>query len=111
VFPVGLGAEDTTPTGRWKIRNKLTHPPYYPPRGGKVIGADDPANPLGGYWMGLEGVEGAAVGQDSYGIHGTNEPDSIGKRCSMGCIRMRNEDVTFVYELLVAHDSIVTVKD
>jgi lipoprotein-anchoring transpeptidase ErfK/SrfK len=51
------------------------------------------------------------VGQDSYGIHGTNEPDTIGKNCSLGCIRMRNEDVSLLYELLVVHDSIVAVMD
>jgi lipoprotein-anchoring transpeptidase ErfK/SrfK len=110
-FPVGLGAEGATPTGQWTIKLKQLHPLYYPPRGGKVMAADDPKNPLGGYWMALEGIEGAAVGQERYGIHGTIEPDSIGKNASMGCIRMRNEDVSFVYELLVVHDSVVTVKD
>ena len=110
-FPVGLGAEGTTPTGRWTIKLKQLHPPYYPPHGGKVLAADDPKNPLGGYWMAMEGIEGAAVGQERYGIHGTIEPDSIGKNASLGCIRMRNEDVALVYELLVVHDSVVTVKD
>lgn len=111
VFPVALGAEGTTPTGTWKIKNKLYKPTYYPPRGGDMISSGDPKNPLGDYWMALEGVEGSAVGQERYGIHGTNEPDSIGKNVSMGCIRLRNEDAAQVYEMLVAHDSVVTVKD
>lgn len=111
VFPVALGAEDTTPTGTWRIKNKLTNPPYYPPRGGSMIAADDPANPLGEYWMALEGVEGAAVGQEGYGIHGTNEPDTIGRNVSLGCIRLRNDDAERVYEMLVVRDSVVTIKD
>lgn len=111
VYGVALGTEGTTPTGTWKIKNKLYKPTYYPPRGGAMIPSGDPKNPLGDYWMALEGVEGQAVGQERYGIHGTNEPDSIGKNVSMGCIRLRNEDAAQVYEMLVVHDSIVTVKD
>jgi lipoprotein-anchoring transpeptidase ErfK/SrfK len=111
VFPVALGAENTTPDGTWKIKNKLYKPTYYPPRGGEMIASGDPKNPLGDYWMALEGVEGAAVGQERYGIHGTNEPDSIGKSVSMGCIRLRNEDAAQVYEMLVVRDSVVTVKE
>jgi lipoprotein-anchoring transpeptidase ErfK/SrfK len=111
VFPVGLGAEDKTPTGRWIISLKQLRPRYYPPNGGKILEPDDPTNPLGGYWMALEGIEGEAVGQERYGIHGTIEPDTIGKNASLGCIRLLNEDVALVYEMLVVRDSIVTVKD
>ena len=38
---------------------------------------------------------------DSYGIHGTIEPDSIGKNESRGCIRMLNSEVEEVYDFLV----------
>ena len=76
-----------------------------------VIEAGDPKNPLGQFWLGLAGVDGHALGKTSYGIHGTIDPDSIGKQASMGCIRMRNEDVEQVFELLVEGKSTVTVKD
>ncbi|MFQ5490226.1 MAG: L,D-transpeptidase family protein [Phycisphaerae bacterium] len=109
-FPVGLGAEDGTPTGVWKVKNKLKNPQYYPPRGGQIILADDPENPLGERWIGMEGVEGQALGQLRYGIHGTIEPDSIGKSVSLGCIRMHNVDVEEVYDLLVVGQSKITVK-
>ncbi|MCH7812935.1 MAG: L,D-transpeptidase family protein [Planctomycetes bacterium] len=109
-YPVGLGADDGTPTGRWRIRNKLENPQYNPPRGGKIILADDPANPLGERWIGLEGVGGGAVGQLRYGIHGTIDPDSIGQSVSLGCIRMHNADVEEVYEMLVEGKSEVVVK-
>ncbi len=112
-FPVGLGTDNSTPTGTWSIKNKVTHPTYFPPEGhaGPVLDPNDPKNPLGSYWMGLEGTDGQAVGQRSYGIHGTIDPTSIGKQSSMGCIRLKNEDVEQLYKLLVPSKSIVVVKD
>jgi LysM repeat protein len=112
-FPVGLGKDDSTPTGVWMVEphNKIKHPTYYSPRGGGVIAADDPANPLGGFWIGLSGIDGHAVGKTSYGIHGTIDPNSIGKMESMGCIRLRHDDITLVFELLVEGKSTVVVKD
>ena len=112
-FGVGLGRDDSTPTGKWMLQtgNKIKNPTYYSPRGEGVIEAGDPRNPLGQFWMGLVGVDGHAVGKQSYGIHGTIDPDSIGKQASMGCIRMRNEDVAQVFELLVEGKSTVLVKD
>lgn len=110
-FKVGLGADDSTPTGEWRVSTKLMNPTYYPPRGGEIISADDPKNPLGERWIGLMGVSGAAVDQERYGIHGTNEPESIGKNVSMGCIRLLNEDVEALYSYLVENHSTVTVRD
>ena len=91
--------------------SKLKNPAYYSPRGEGVIAADDPKNPLGEFWIGLTGVDGHAVGKLSYGIHGTIDPDSIGKQSSMGCIRMHNEDVAQVFQLLIEGKSTVTVRD
>lgn len=108
-YPVGLGADDSTPTGEWQVLNKLRNPTYYPPRGGQIMAADDPQNPLGEYWIGLVGTSGEAVGQERYGIHGTIEPDSIGKNASMGCIRLRNDDIEELYGFLVERQSTVTV--
>ncbi|MGA3066545.1 MAG: LysM peptidoglycan-binding domain-containing protein [Tepidisphaeraceae bacterium] len=112
-FPVGLGQDDSTPTGTWmvEIHRKLKHPTYYSPRGEGVIAADDPKNPLGGFWIGLTGTEGQAVGKLSYGIHGTIDPDSIGKQSSLGCIRLRTPDIAIVFDLLVEGKSLVVVKD
>ena len=110
-FRVGLGADDSTPCGKWRIATKLENPTYYPPRSGRVVSADDPKNPLGERWIGLTGISGDAVGQFRYGIHGTIENDSIGKSVSLGCIRMYNEDVESLYTYLVEKHSSVTVKD
>lgn len=108
-YRVGLGANDSTPTGKWLVGTKLPNPTYHSPRGEGVISADDPDNPLGEYWIALSGVEGGAVGKLSYGIHGTIEPDSIGTMASMGCIRMLNEDVARVFEMLTEGKSTVAV--
>ena len=110
-FRVGLGSNDGTPTGVWRVspENKLKNPTYFSPRGEGVIHADDPENPLGEFWIGLMGVEGQAVGKTSYGIHGTIHPESIGKTESMGCIRLLNEDVAQVFQMLFETRSLVRV--
>ncbi len=112
-YPVGLGKDDSTPAGTWQVapNGKLKNPTYYSPRGEGVIQSGDPKNPLGAFWIGLLGVEGSAANKPSYGIHGTIDSASIGREESMGCIRMRNEDVALVFELLVEGKSTVVVKD
>ena len=111
-FPVGLGEHGSTPAGVWVVRNKLDNPTYYPPaaRGGRIIPGNDPENPLGEHWIGLEGLSGDAVGQVGYGLHGTIEPDSVGKNVSLGCVRLLNEDVTLLYTMLVEGESKVIIE-
>lgn len=102
-YPVGLGKEKRTPNGVWKVVDRIPNPTYYPSESAEhkeVVAGGDPKNPLGLYWLKLEGVEGDTVGQVGYGIHGTNQPDSIGKNESLGCVRMRNEDVAIVFKLM-----------
>lgn len=102
-YPVGLGTAQSTPEGLWRVKDRLTNPTYYPPASApdkRIIPPHDPKNPLGVRWIGLEGIDGDAVGRDGYGIHGTIEPESIGRNASLGCVRMHNDDVTFVYALL-----------
>jgi hypothetical protein len=111
-YRVGLGTENGTPEGVWKVKNRLENPTYYPPASAadkRIIPPDDPTNPLGRRWIGLEGVAGDAVGHEGYGIHGTIEPESIGKAVSLGCIRMHNEDVAFLYMLMMPGQSTVTI--
>ena len=112
-FPVGLGKDNSTPTGLWlcKAGDKIRNPRYYPPHGGDIFAPNDPKNPLGGYWIAIEGQEGQALGKESYGIHGTIDPGSIGKMESMGCIRLKSEDISWVFDILVDGKSKVLVKD
>lgn len=111
-YRVGLGTENGTPEGTWKVKNRLSNPTYYPPASSnekRIIAADDPKNPLGEHWIGLEGASGGAVGREGYGIHGTIEPESIGKAVSMGCVRMLNEEVAVLFGLLTPGQSTVTI--
>jgi lipoprotein-anchoring transpeptidase ErfK/SrfK len=90
VFPVAVGAPETpTPIGTFTIVNRIPHPTYYRP--GKVI-APGPSNPLGTRWLGLD--------MKGYGIHGTDDPRSIGHARSHGCIRLNNRDVEQLFDLL-----------
>jgi len=91
-FPVAVGAEETpTPTGSYTIINKLKNP-WYTPRGEEAVAPMKPENPIGSRWMGID--------KPHYGIHGTNEPDSLGTEASKGCIRLHNDDVNELYELV-----------
>jgi hypothetical protein len=89
-YRVGVGKDGTTPVGTFAVKNKMVDPTYFGPEG--VIAHDDPQNPLGERWIDIG---------DSYGIHGTIEPQSIGRSESRGCIRMLNPDVEEVYDFLV----------
>ncbi len=110
-FPVGLGIDHGTPLGEWLVKERLPNPTYYPPASAEnkqIIPPNDPTNPLGEHWIGLEGTEGTALDRVGYGIHGTIEPESIGKAVSLGCVRMHNHDVAFLYKLMLPGSSKVT---
>ncbi|MFK3939486.1 L,D-transpeptidase [Alkalihalobacillus sp. NPDC078783] len=76
-YPVAIGKVATmTPYGQFTIVNKQANP----------------GGPFGAFWMGLS--------KPHYGIHGTNDPSSIGKSVSHGCVRMYNEDVLELSKLV-----------
>ncbi len=88
-FPIGLGRDYSTPEGEFVVQNKVENPTYYGPD--RVIAAEDPNNPLGERWIDLG---------NQIGIHGTNDPSSIGRDASRGCIRMSPRDIEDVYDIL-----------
>ena len=110
-FPVGLGEDDGTPIGTFVVRSdsRLVNPAWTNPRTGERFAADDPKNPIGEYWIGLDGV-GAASIHTGYGIHGTIEPDSIGSDRSMGCVRMLDEDIKLLYGMLAEGPTRVVIQ-
>ncbi|MEC2075182.1 L,D-transpeptidase family protein [Metabacillus fastidiosus] len=70
VYPIAVGKILTrTPIGNYVIVNR----------------EPNPGGPFGAMWLSLSKIH--------YGIHGTNDPSSIGKAVSLGCIRMYNQDV------------------
>jgi len=111
-FQVGLGKPGMeTPTGRWIVKpgGKLISPTWTDPDTGKTYESTNPNYPLGSRWIALDGVEGAAKGAMGFAIHGTKEPQQIGKADSRGCIRLHDEDVKLIYNLLTPGLSQVTV--
>lgn len=69
-YPIAIGRMlSGTPTGEYVIVNR----------------EPNPGGPYGAMWLSLS--------KKGYGIHGTNDPSSIGKAVSKGCIRMFNQDV------------------
>ncbi|MCC6321332.1 MAG: L,D-transpeptidase family protein [Phycisphaerales bacterium] len=110
-FPVGLGAQGLTPIGNFTVKegSKLVNPHWVNPRTSEKFAADDPKNPIGERWMGLEGLDDKSKAVTGYGIHGTVDPASIGKEMSMGCIRVGAADIEIVYELLMGRVSVVKI--
>jgi len=100
-YPVGIGKSDKTPIGVFVIDNKLVNPTWYSPEG--VYQYGDPKNVLGTRWIGFEDRNDLY----GYGIHGTADPDSIGKDMSNGCIRMKNENVEEVFDFVKAKTRVV----
>lgn len=83
--------EDLTPEGTFTMVVKINKP------GWKNIPGGHPDNPLGDKWMGL------SVNGDNgrtYGIHGTNKPESIGTHASSGCVRMLKDDLIELYNTI-----------
>ena len=96
VFSTAVGAEQTpSPVGSYRIVQRVSDPTWYTK--GKIV-PPGKANPLGTRWLGL-----SAKG---YGIHGTNNPGSIGHNASHGCIRMRNRDVEELFGMVSVGDAV-----
>ena len=95
-YGIGVGREGFTWSGVRSIERKTEWPDWHPPA--EMIArqpylprmvAGGPGNPLGARAMYIAGTE--------YRIHGTNDPTSIGKNVSSGCIRLTNENVKDLY--------------
>ncbi len=102
VWPICIGKPETpTPPGVYSIVRLKADPTWswegrrYPP--------GDPENGLGARWIGIS--------LPTYGMHGTNEPDSIGGALSHGCVRSSNDDVIDFFDYLKVGDTIVWAKD
>ncbi|MEH7276875.1 L,D-transpeptidase [Neobacillus vireti] len=94
VVSVGTGkTKDLTPEGLFTITVKAKDPYYRK----KDIPGGDPNNPLGSRWIGYDAEE---TDGRIFGIHGTNQPASIGKYVSQGCIRAQNEVISSLYPLI-----------
>lgn len=97
-YRVGTGEYANTPTGEFKIADRIPQPTWWHPDG-RTIPYGDPENLLGTHWLALD-VKG-------YGIHGTWEPDTIGKQSSMGCVRLLNDDIAELFTLVTVGTPVI----
>jgi lipoprotein-anchoring transpeptidase ErfK/SrfK len=96
-YPVGVGKAGMAWHGVARIARKDLHPAWSPPDDiwrrqpyiPGVIPGGAPDNPMGAAAMGLD--------RGNYAIHGTNNPGSVGRFVSHGCIRMYNRDIMDLY--------------
>ena len=109
-YGIGVGRDGFTWAGVQTVANKQEWPDWHPPA--EMIArqpylprmmAGGPGNPLGARAMYL--------GSTEYRIHGTNAPDTIGKRVSSGCIRLTNEDVEDLYNRVTIGTKVVVLPD
>ena len=88
-YAVSTGKDNSTPVGTFKTTTKLVNPTWY--TNGRAIKFGDPEHQLGTRWIGID--------KKGYGIHGTIEPDQIGRQVTAGCVRLRNEEVEELYDI------------
>jgi lipoprotein-anchoring transpeptidase ErfK/SrfK len=106
-YPVALGAPDSpTPEGKFVLDIGKTKDPAWTTQDGQVYKFGDPKNILGTRWMPFQDAE----GHHGLGIHGTTDPESVGKDVSNGCIRMLNADVEEIFGMLAPGDTVEITK-
>jgi lipoprotein-anchoring transpeptidase ErfK/SrfK len=107
-YGVGVGRQGFTWSGTQSIRRKAEWPDWYPPA--EMVArqpylprfmAGGPGNPLGARAMYL--------GNSEYRIHGTNDPTTIGKFVSSGCIRLTNDDVKDLFNRVTIGTKVVVL--
>ncbi len=104
-YKVGIGKEgEDTPTGKTTITTKQIHPPWTP-LGKPSIKYGEPGYPLGERWLGFD-----KTNFSHYGIHGTDAPETIGTKSSNGCVRLKNEDVIELFNI-VPRGTTVEIKE
>ena len=96
-YGVGVGREGFSWSGAETISRKAEWPAWVPPAEMRKRQPELPVRMEGGPNNPL-GARALYLGSTLYRIHGSNEPWTIGQNVSSGCIRMRNEDVTDLYE-------------
>lgn len=107
-FPVALGRGNSTPLGRWRLvaGGKTERKPWTPTENSDLPpvpiawGSPDYALGFKGMWIGLAGMDVHNDYITDFGIHSTNKPESIGSYTSLGCVRMGDEGIEMVFNML-----------
>ena len=107
-YPVGTGKFGKTPEVDFFVYDKIEEPPWTRPSDNKIVEYGDPENVLGTRWFALKSPENKEL--IGFGIHGTWERDSIGHQSSDGCVRMFNEDVEELFDLIPRNTKVTITK-
>ena len=107
-YSVGTGKFGKTPEVDFFVYDKIEEPPWTRPSDNKIIEYGDPENVLGTRWFALKSPENEEL--VGFGIHGTWERDSIGYQSSDGCVRMFNEDVEELFNLIPRNTKVTITK-
>lgn len=103
-YPVAIGKKGwETPTGNFKVTQMIKDPVWQNPWNGKIVPAS-PKGPIGERWIGFW-----SDGKNTIGFHGTPTVKSLGTAASHGCVRMRNEDVKVLFEVVTPGLPVVVV--
>ncbi len=101
-YQCSTGKDNSTPVGTFTIANKIPKPVWFK-TGAAPIPSESPDNELGSRWMGF--------GEDPhYGIHGTIKPNEIGSQATAGCVRLTNNEVEELFDIVPAGTK-VTIQD
>ncbi len=101
-YPVAIGRPGwETPTGNFSVFSEVVNPGWTHPLTGEVM-PPGPDNPLGDRWIAFW-----TDGTNVIGFHGTPTRDSVGKAASHGCVRMYNEDVKKLYDMVAIGTPVV----
>ena len=101
-YPVAIGRPGwETPTGEYEVYSQIVNPGWTSPLDDTVM-APGPDNPLGDRWIAFW-----TDGVNEIGFHGTPNRDSVGQAASHGCVRMYNEDVRELYEVVALGTPVV----
>jgi lipoprotein-anchoring transpeptidase ErfK/SrfK len=107
-YGIGVGRPGFEWAGVKTITRKAEWPDWRPPPEMLKRRPDLPRYMAGGPENPM-GARGLYLGSSLYRIHGTNEPHTIGQAVSSGCIRMRNEDVTDLYERVRVGTKVIVI--
>ena len=109
-YPISIGREGFSWTGIEKISRIQEWPDWIPPPEMRQRQPDYPERMAGGINNPL-GAVAMYLGNTLYRIHGTNDPASIGKRASSGCVRMMNEHAVHLSSLVTVGTTVYVVAD
>ncbi len=109
-YPIGIGDDgNETPTGRFRVIEKIKNPAWHVPESIRRerpelprLVPPGPDNPLGSHALRL------SLG--SYLIHGTNRPWAVGRKVTHGCLRLYPEDIPELYNIVPVGTTVTIVR-